>query len=186
MVLPWYSDRVTLTQVTKAHLSQKRRACLLPAPEAPSLETLPTSSKSPIVSLKLASQPASCPGTLTVGLLGVPALSLSRGLAEWVTSLSWPVGHYYDSCTRLGNLNSGSGQRVFKFSRRPIESRQRKQPVSCLATKKNIEIFLVQVLYRLVCTAQSAHHEGCCRGFLHLCINIVCNSFFFNWKFNLY
>ena len=75
---------------------------------------------------------------------------------------------------RLGNLRmvlSRDQTKVFKSRLRPIESSQRKWHVNCVATvatENNIEVFVVQILYRLVRTAQ-ALHEGSCLCFLHPC-----------------
>ena len=74
--------------------------------------------------------------------------------------------------SRLGNLRmvlSRDRTKVFKF---PEAYRKQPAKMSCKlrghwATENNIEVFVVQILYRLVRTAQ-ALREGSCLCFLHL------------------
>ena len=57
------------------------------------------------------------------------------------------------------------------WRKRPMESSTRKRLVSCV-TQFFLKIFVVQILYKLVCTAQSARHEFNSWCFLHPVIAI--------------
>ena len=117
--------------------------------------------------------------------LGVSVLSLSQGpspsLADWVTFLSWPVTRSRPLAPDLVIKRVAlSRAQVFQVQQeaawRSIESGQRKWSLSCVATKFT-KIFVVQILYRPVCTAQYARHEGSSR-----CFPYRCNRYFLNWN----
>ena len=108
-------------------------------------------------------------------LLTQSASTFPQSGSGWLNHVPCPVTLSYHvplhrSATRLGKLRSSPVQGpIFSSSTRgppkvPRETR-RKRPVSCGATEKYIKILQfkkLQILYRLVGTAQSALYKGRC------------------------
>ena len=99
----------------------------------------------------------------------------------WLTkSRSFPIllATITSLLTRLGNLrvalDTVDRAQVFQVQSK-VASKRGQQVV--WQPKNYIKIFTVQILYRFVCTVQSALDYGSCRCLLH-----PCNSYFLNWN----
>ena len=113
------------------------------------------------------------------------ASDLAASLADWVTILSWPVTRSRPPASDLVIKRVTRSRSRAQDFQVPLEAHlawHRKWPAKAAQKlrghRKTFKAFVFQILFRLVCTEQSARHEGSCQWFLH-----PCNSYWL--KFNL-
>ena len=155
---PWYSDSQTRIQtILEAHPSPSRMQLLTRRLEARggSCGALTTPKSCGALTTPSQLEVGKLSGTLSVTVGLGPRLSLTRSASTLRLSLRRGLSLADQVNTCLDQLHSHVTLPDLVIKKEALSSAQDFQPESCVA-KKNIEIKIFQILYRLVCTAQSA------------------------------